>query len=73
MTEPTRPSQPSAPCECGAWPRPGTYSIAGRVEPIVILGLAPRGELRIVRQDGTIGSVAEHRVRIERLHRRDLS
>lgn len=47
------------------FPVAGTYRFAGRTEPIVVLGLAPRHELRILGSDGTFRTVAEHRVRLE--------
>jgi hypothetical protein len=46
------------------FPTSGIYSIAGRAVPVVILGLAPRNELRIVDANGSFRTVAEHRVRL---------
>jgi hypothetical protein len=45
----------------------GEYRFAGTVEPIVILGLARGGELRIIGQDGRFRTVGEHRVTLRRL------
>jgi hypothetical protein len=50
------------------WPPQGEYRIAGTVEPITILSLEPHGEVRILRSDGSISRVSEHRVRLERRH-----
>lgn len=52
-------------CRC-PWPAEAEYRIAGRVEPVIVLGLAPFGEVRVVRADGSIGRVAEHRVTLRR-------
>jgi hypothetical protein len=46
------------------WPRRGTYTIAGRAEPVLVLGLEPDGEIRILDHEGDIRRVAEFRVRI---------
>ena len=53
-------SSPSA-CRC-PWPAPAIYRIAGRTETVTILGLTSHGEVRVIREDGSIGRVAESRV-----------
>ncbi len=60
------PDAPVKPCHC-LFPCVATYRFADwQPEPIIVLGLAPDGELRVVRGDGSIGRVAEHRVRLDR-------
>jgi hypothetical protein len=49
------------------FPAPAKYTFAGRSEPVVVIGLAPRSELRIVDADGSFRSVAEHRIRLLRV------
>jgi hypothetical protein len=48
------------------FPMPATYCIAGRVEPVIVLGLGGHGELRIIDRHGYFRTVGEHRVRLER-------
>ena len=52
-----------APLPVVTFPVAGTYTFAGRTTPVVILGLAPRNELRIIDADGCFRTVAEHRIR----------
>ncbi len=53
------------------WPAEGLYAFAGRVEAIVIVGLAGDDEVRIVDDDGVFRTVPQHRVTLVRP--RDLS
>ncbi len=72
---PTTLADPDAPVksthECrGLFPFPGTLWFAGLPEPVVVLGLAGDDELRVIRADGSFGTVRQHRVQLDR---RDLS
>ena len=58
----TNPRQHSLPpCGC-LWPAPAIYRFGRRVEAVSVLALEPDGEVRILRSDGSIGRVPEHRV-----------
>ena len=59
-------SRQSITTESPYWPRPGIYRIAQTVEPVVVVGIAPHGEVRIIDSAGRFRTVGEHRVTLRR-------
>jgi hypothetical protein len=47
-----------------SFPQPGEYTFAGRTFPVVVIAVAPHGELRVVDRDGAFRTLPEHRVRL---------